>query len=283
MSAVLNISISLLMVRVFNLGVAGLAIAANISAIAATVCYVYLLRRAFQEMSSEKVSYRFHFSCVRNSLKYSIPFAIQQLVFHGVSFVISPSINALGAATTTGYNVSQRIYLFGTQSLWATTAAFARYTGQCVGEGNVQKIRSGVRKGFRLVVTIVFPFVFFLMIFAKPVISLFFPQSYSGDSFYYALRYATIYLPFVYIQLIGDFFHNYMRSLGRVNVVLGITVVGSATNIACTLLLIPYFHLEGVFIGQIISWTIDMILSFILYFYRYRTEEHLTNVLQHTV
>lgn len=71
-----------------------------------------------------------------------------------------------------------------------------------------------------------------------------------------------------------------MRSLGRVNVVLGITVVGSITRIAATLLLVPVMRLEGVFTGQIISWTVDMILSLLLYFFFYRTEVHLSKLLQ---
>ena len=189
LSTVLNVAGNLLMITVFDMGVAGLAVATLLSSLAGTVCYVFLLRRAFREMASEKVSYQFNFSCVRGSLRYSVPVAIQQLTFHGVGFVISPSINALGAATTTGYNISQRIYRFGTQSLWATTSAIARYTGQCVGEGAVQKIRRGVRTGFGLVCAIVFPFVFGLMVFAEPVASLFFRRDTRGRHMY--SRFAT--------------------------------------------------------------------------------------------
>lgn len=189
LSTVLNVAGNLLMITVFDMGVAGLAVATLLSSLAGTVCYVFLLRRAFREMASEKVSYQFNFSCVRGSLRYSVPVAIQQLTFHGVGFVISPSINALGAATTTGYNISQRIYRFGTQSLWATTSAIARYTGQCVGEGAVQKIRRGVRTGFGLVCAIAFPFVFGLMVFAEPVASLFSRRDTRGRHMY--SRFAT--------------------------------------------------------------------------------------------
>ena len=93
------------------------------------------------------------------------------------------------------------------------------------------------------------------------------------------MRYAHIYLPFVYIQLIQHFYHTYMRSLGLVSVVLGITIMGSIVRIVGTLLLTPVLGLEGVFLAQIFGWAIDSMISFAIYFFRYRTDAHLLRVL----
>ncbi len=279
MSAVLNIGGNLLMVLVFDMGVEGLAISTILASLAATAVYACLLRRAFRDMSDEKAPFRFNFSCVKRSFRYAAPAALQQLSFHGVSFIISPSINILGAAATTGYNVCNRLYTFCTMSLWGISSAFACYTGQSAGEGNTQKIRRGVRVGFWMTCVTILPFVAVFSIFGGPIASLFFPKGYEGEMYLYAVRYAHVYLPFVYVQLIQHFYHTYLRSLGQVSVVLGLTIMGSIVRIVGTLLLTPVLGLEGVFLAQIFGWAIDSIISFILYFFLYRTDAHLKRVL----
>ena len=76
MSAILNVGGNLLMVLVFDMGVEGLAIATVVSSLAANAVYTVLLRRAFREMGGEKISYRFSFSCVKRSLRYTLPTSI---------------------------------------------------------------------------------------------------------------------------------------------------------------------------------------------------------------
>jgi Na+-driven multidrug efflux pump len=280
LSVLLNLGGNLLAVLVFRAGVAGLAVSTVLSAVAGTVIYLVLLRRAFAELKSEPISFRFRLSCVSRSMQYALPTAVQQLAFHGIAFLIAPSINALGAAATTGYNLSNRIYGMGTMCLWAATSAFACYTGQCIGEGEPRKIRRGIGVGFWMNVVLVLPFVLGISVFAEPLVSLFFPSGYTGDAYTYAVQYARVYLPFIYVQLVGHFLHAYLRSLGCVRTVLGITVVGGVIRWIGTLLLVPVLHIEGVFVAQILSWAVDGLISVALYFLRYRTDEHLTRVMQ---
>ncbi|MBQ9132658.1 MAG: hypothetical protein IJX62_09365 [Clostridia bacterium] len=278
-TALTKIAVTLLTVTVFSMGVAGLAVSTLVASGISTVIYIVILRKVFQQMECEPVGYKFSFSCVRRSLSYSLPATIQQVSFHGVSFLISPAINGLGAAATTGNSVANRMYGLATEGLWAAASAFACYTGQCVGEGSVKKIRRGVKTGFLLNCAVLLPFVAVSMLFADPIVSLFFPKDYTGEAFVYALRYATVFLPFVYVQLIGHFLHTYMRSLGRVKVVQIITLICSTIRVAATLLLVPVMHIDGVFVAQIISWAVDAVICTVLFFRLYRTDAHLEKIL----
>lgn len=282
LSAILNIIGNLVTVLVLDLGVAGLAMSTLFSSLTATVIYVVMLRKAFSEMPSERISYRFSLTCVKRSLHYSGPASIQQLAFHGVAFLISPSINALGAAATTGYNVAARIYTFGTNAMWATTSAFNTYTGQSVGTGSVKKIKRGLRVGLLMNALLILPFIVFFMILAQPIASIFFPDGYVGEAYQYAVRYARIYLPMVYIQLVGHVLHSYMRCLGAISTVLGITIVGSFVRVVATLLWIPLLHIEGAFIGQVVSWGADALLSIALYLRFYRSDAHILRSIERT-
>ena len=279
LSAVLNIAGNLLSVVVLRWGVAGIALSTLLSALVCTVVYLLILKKAFHELQITDTTLRFSFSSITKSLRYTVPTALQQASFHGVSLFIAPAINALGAAATTGYNVSNRIYALCTPCLWAATSAFACYTAQCVGEGNSQKIRRGVKVGFLMNILMMLPFVLIFSCFARPIVAIFFPDGFRGDAYQYAVRYASIFLPLVYIQVIQHVLHAYMRSLGRVGTVLFITLLGSIIRVAATLLLIPTMQLDGAFVGQIISWTVDTAVSVALCLFLYRTEDHLNRVI----
>lgn len=274
-AAVFKIGGNLLSVLVLDIGVAGLAFFSVLSNAAATVCYLFLLRRAFRELGSEKGAFRFRFSGIQDSLKYVLPAAIQQMAFHGVGMLIAPSVNGLGAAATTAFNVANRIYAFSTLSLWSISNAFTCYTAQCVGKGDAKKIPGGLKAGFVLNALAMLPFALIPMAFAGQVSALFFPTGFVGEAYEYAVRYASVYLPFIYVQLVGHILHCYMRSLGKMNTVLGITLVCSAIRVAATVMLVPAIRIEGAFIAQIISWAVDAVISIAIVFCLFRTQEQL--------
>ena len=283
LSALLNIGGNLLTVLVFDMGVAGLALSTVLSALVSTVIYLVILRRAYRDMPSEAVSYRLNLRCLARSARYTVPAALQMLAFHGITFFIAPAINALGAAATTGYNVANRLYGFATLCLWQATAALSCYIGQCVGVGDAMKIKRGFRSGVILNVALLLPAVLVISLFSGSIVSLFFPDGYVGEAYRYAVRYATYFLPFVFVQLVGHVLHAYMRSLARMGAVLGVTLLGSATRLTATLLLVPTLQLDGVYIGQIISWGIDALVSLLLFFCLYRSIPQLERLIKETV
>ena len=274
-AAVFKIGGNLLAVLVFDMGVGGLALFSVLSNAVTTVCYLFLLRRAYKELPTEKGSFGFQFSGIRNSLRYAGPTAVQQVAFHGVGLLIAPSINNLGAAATTAFNVSTRLYNIGTMSLWAVSNAFTCYTAQCVGQGSYEKIRKGLKAGFVLNCIMMIPFVLIPLIFAKPIVSIFFPTGFTGDAFDYSMRYVIIYLPMIYVQLVGHVLHSYMRSLGFTDRVLYITLICSTVRVVATILLVDSMHIEGAYLAQVISWAVDAVISVVYCYLFYRTNSQL--------
>jgi len=74
-----------------------------------------------------------------------------------------------------------------------------------------------------------------------------------------------------------------MRSIERVTTVLWITIFGSFVRVAATLLLIPLMHMDGVYLGLVLSWAADGILSVILYFSLYHKEEKLRKIIERAI
>jgi len=148
------------------------------------------------------------------------------------------------------------------------------------GQGRLPENSHGLGGGFLLNALTLLPPVAALCLFARPVTSVFFAEGFSGAAYDYAVRYVSVYLPFVYVQLVGHILHAYMRSLGSVNTVLGITLLGSAVRVVSTVLLVPVMHIEGAYLGQIISWAVDAVVSVGIVFCLYRTREQLKQIVE---
>ena len=275
-SAFMNVGGNWLAVGVFGMGVEGIALATILSALVATAFYVYMLRKAFREMGDKDEREPGSFG---RAMGYSVPTSLQQMAFHGVGVIIAPPINALGAAATTAYDVATRIYVLGTIGVWSTATAFGCYIGQCVGEGDVRKVRKGVKAGFLVNMAMTLPFAVGVWFLAKPIVGLFFPADYTGEAFQLALRYAKIFFPFVFVQVVGHFLHSYMRSVGRVNTVLVITLIIVVVRCVATLLMVPAMGLDGAFWGQILSWAVDAAICGVLYLCYFRTENQLKRII----
>ena len=247
---------------------------------AVTVCYLLILRKAFRELGCEKTPCKFQIACVKRSLGYAIPAAVQQVAFHGVGMLIAPAVNGLGAAATTANNIANRIYNIGTMPLWAVTNAFNCYTAQCVGKGEYQKLHRGLKAGYVMNCLAMLPFVLLPAVLARPFVSIFFPAGVTGEAWGYAVRYAAVFLPFVYVQMVGHVLHAYMRCLGSVNTVLGITLLGSTVRVLATLWLVPRMHIEGAYLGQIISWAADGLVSIVIVLCFYRPRHQLRQIVE---
>ena len=279
-SAVLNIVGNLLTVMVFDMGVAGLAVSTVVSTACVTVVYLYMLRKVFREISDDKEPFRFSFAGIVRSARYTVPAAVQKVAFCGVSFLIAPAVNGLGAAATTANNVVTRIYSIATTSIWYVTAASACYTAQCVGEEDCKKIPRGMRVGFWMNLAFLVPIVLAFMVFAKPIVSIFFPEGYVGEAIDYSLRYVYVYLPFLFLQMEDHHLHSYMRSLGQINAVLWISIFSGAVRTVGTLWLIPSMHLDGAFLAQVISWGADVAVSYVLYWFFFRKQGQLERIVK---
>ena len=80
------------------------------------------------------------------------------------------------------------------------------------------------------------------------------------------LRHTYICVPFVLCQVINNLFHNFFRGVLMPKIGLFTTFVYSAVRIIATYSLVPFFHMNGVFFGLIISWVAEMLVCLYIYY-----------------
>lgn len=269
----LNIGGNLFTVLVLDMGVAGLAVSTIVSSAIVTAMYLLKLRAAFRDMPSDAVKLGFYLPMLRASLRYSVPASLQQGVMYFATFFLSPAINVLGPAATTGYAAALRIYNISAPCYQNSSKALANYVAQSIGAGKSENIPRGLRVGLLQGVVLLLPFVLATVIFAKPIAALFFESGYTGEAFEYAVHFSRVYMPLVYLNMLNNLAHSFFRGMGSMLELFVSTFTGSAARLAATLVLAPLYGMEGVFIAWAISWLAEAILCVVLYLTRYRTLE----------
>ena len=273
LSAVLNIVGNIVSVTVFRMGIAGIALSTVLSSAIVTIFYLLKLRACFREMPAEKAAYHFSLRSVKESLRFSLPVCLQQGSMYFAGLVLSPITNGLGAAATTGYAVSIRFSSLCATVYQNASKVVSTYTAQSIGAGKTEQIRKGLFAGAVQSFVLVSPLLLSCVLFARPIASIFFTDGYTGEAYAYAVRFATLYLPFLLFNVINNLMHSFFRGMGALGTLILSTSFGSIVRILLTLLLAPTMHIDGIFFGMAAAWVAEAFLCVCIYLFRYRNEK----------
>jgi O-antigen/teichoic acid export membrane protein len=86
-----------------------------------------------------------------------------------------------------------------------------------------------------------------------------------------AVDFARRFLPFLFINMVNNLGHAFLRGMGSMKLLLLSTAVGSVSQVLATKLLAPALGMEGVYLGLVIAWGTEAVFFLALYLLRYRT------------
>ncbi len=143
-SSVMNIGLDLLFVAVFHWGVAGAAIATDISQMASFFAAYLYMRWKYPILRFGTKDYKWISKEVGKTVKVGLPISLQLIVVSfGLSF-IQRAVNEFGPTMTASFTVGQRIEMYLNLPCNAFQTTMATYTGQNIGAGKIHRVRDGV-------------------------------------------------------------------------------------------------------------------------------------------
>lgn len=163
-SAILNIILDLLFVCVFEMGVAGAALATVLAQlISAVVCLVYLIkRRPFLVVKRE--DFVFTKDSTAELLSAGFGMALMYSIVDIGSIVLQNGINGFGENIIAAHTAARRIFGLTIMPFSAVSATLVTYCSQNRGAGKYTRIAKGIREGLALMLawaTIAIALVFF--------------------------------------------------------------------------------------------------------------------------
>lgn len=145
-SSVLNIGLDFLFVAVFKWGVAGAAIATDISQAVSFVAAYFYMSKKYPLFRFRLNEYKWDSKLVWATVKVGFPISLQLIVVScGLSF-IQRAVNDFGKTMTASFTVGQRIEMYLNLPCNAFQTTLATYTGQNIGARKTERVKMGVRQ-----------------------------------------------------------------------------------------------------------------------------------------
>lgn len=144
-SGILNICLNLLLVIVFRLGVAGVAIATVISNIFSTVVVLYILCHENEMIRLDRRKLRIHGTSLRRMVQIGAPAALQSAVFSISNICLQTAINAFGSSAVAGMTAALNFEYLGYFIVSAFAQTVVTFIGQNYGASQYERCKKILR------------------------------------------------------------------------------------------------------------------------------------------
>lgn len=271
-SGVTNAILNMILVIVFDMGVAGVAIATVISQLISCVLVLWCLYKT-------EGSYQLRFSKLRMKKEYlkqifqvGIPAGVQSTVINFSNALLQSSVNSFGSTAMAGYTAANNILGFLYASVNAVTQACMSFTSQNYGVGKYKRMDRVLINCLILSVVISGILGCGSYAFGTEVLKV-----YTEDPKVIQCGLEILSMTTVTYFLCGimDLFPGALRGMGRSGVPMILSIIGTVgTRIVWIFMLFPQHRsLEFLFISYPASWLFTIVMQ-VICFYFVRKQVH---------
>lgn len=258
-SGVLNVALNLFFFIVADLGVAGVALATDISTLCSAVMVLVLLIKEEEEFHLDLRKLKMKKQDVKSLLQIGIPAALQGAVFCFANIFVQAAVNSFGASATAGSAIAMNFEYFGYYMITAFGQAATTFTSQNYAAGEQKRCR-------KVLLGCLLDSVVFSGIIIIPLIL--FREAASGifSSDPEVIRQACVrVMCILFFEMICGFYEvpaGYLRGTGRSTTPAVLTIIGTCLlRIVWIETVFAKVHtLPSLFIVFPISWVVTSIL-----------------------
>lgn len=265
LSAVVNIVLDIVLIGYMNVGVAGAAIATNISQLGACIASIVYLNKQYPSLRISQESLKFDALMAKKVFQTGLPMAIQQAIVSCGFMFIQRLVNSYGPAMIASYTVAMRIEFYVLIPIQALQNTLATYSGQNWGAGNLKRIMSGLKQTIFMACMISAVICFATYIYAAPLIQIF---GISGDAAEYCIRHVNvacfaIMLFAVYFPCLGLY-----QGVGKgfFATIIATVVLFSRIVLAYSMSSVPWIDSAALWWCEPISYMIVIVINYVYFF-----------------
>lgn len=211
-SAIVNTVGDLVFVLVFRLGVAGVAYATILAQGLSALLILYTLTHSEDTYRLQLRHLRLHPRTLRKIVSIGLPTALQSAVTSFSNIFVQSYINVFGSACAAGWSVYGKLDQLALLPQQSITLASATFVGQNLGALNIPRAKKGIRTALMMGMGCTALLILPLMLFAKPLLSLFSRQS---DVLHYGALFVVWISPFYLFACVDDILGGALRSAGE--------------------------------------------------------------------
>lgn len=267
-SGVLNVLLNLIFVIVFNLGVAGVAIATTASQTLSGILVVIALIKRTDCCHLDIRKMKIYKNELLKIIRIGLPSSLQSSMFSISNVIIQASVNSFGAIAVSGNAAAASIEGFVYTSMNAFHMTALNFTGQNIGAGKFKRVNKVLVENIICVGVTGIVLGVLAYVFARPLLSLYITDSDAAIKIGIA-RIACIGLPY-FLCGIMDVIAGVLKGLGATLYSASISILGVCAFRLFWIFTIfrieEYHNLKSLFISYPISWTLTSITYILVYF-----------------
>ena len=272
-SGIANAALNMILVILFHMGVAGVAIGTIISQLISCVLVLICLYRS-------EGSYQLRFSKLKINGAYmeqifqvGVPAGIQSTVINLSNALLQSSVNSFGSIAMAGYTAANNMLGFLYMSVNSITQACMSFTSQNYGVGKLKRMDKGLRDCAILSISIAAVLGGLAYCFGPQILTIYTSDPKVINCGMEILAYTSI---TYFLCGIMDLFPGALRGMGYSAVPMVLSVIGTVgTRIVWVFGIFPnHRSLSVLFVSYPVSWIITIVLQVVcFYFVRKRVHQ----------
>ncbi len=264
-AGVINLILNMILVIVFSLGVAGVAIATAISNVVSCTAVLVFLYKEEGELHLSAKRLQIHKESLVQILKIGGPAALQSAVFNIANTCIQSGVNSLGADAVAGSAVGGNFETMGYFVVNSFCQAATTFCGQNFGAAHMERCKKIVKIALleTMVATAIYDMCVVLLRY--PVISMFTDEPGVIEQ---AAKRILVVMTVHFLISLYEICGACLRSMGKSLIPALLTIIGCVGFRLCWLMfLFPHFHtMEGLMLVYPASWVLTSSLTWAYYF-----------------
>lgn len=270
-SGIINAGLNVYLVLVWNLGVAGVAIATVFSQLVSFICLTVCLMRADGSYRLSLRRLEVNWRSLLRVLKIGVPTGLQSTLVSFSNLMIQSSVNSFGSVTMAAYGVVTSIRSYVYLVVHSFSQAATSFVGQNYGVRDFRRIRRVSQLSFLLVLSCGLSVGLAFTLFAPQVSSLF-----STDAAVIEIASSVMFLnvgPYVIFGIM-DMYGSCMRGMNHSLTPMLFNLLGTIVlRVAWVLLIFPrYGTLVNLLLSYPLSWGTTAILQYFAFRITFRKE-----------
>lgn len=263
-SSVANILADILFVKVFNMGVAGVAWATFICQGISCILSMAAVFKRLHKIQAGKNIPVFSGMLLKKFMVIAIPSILQQSFISVGNIIIQGVINGFGSGVIAGYSAAVKMNNLVITSFTTLANGISNYTGQNMGAGLLPRIKEGFKAGVKMVWIICIPIVI-LYLTAGSTLVRFFMDEPSARAISSGTLFLKVVTPFYFVVAVKLVADGILRGAGLMKQFMIGTFTDLILRVVLAIVLSRYLGYVGIWCAWPVGWSVAMILSLVFY------------------
>lgn len=260
-SSLLNIALDILFVIRFKSGVEGVAIATMIAQSVSAMLSASILIVRLRRIKTEGSYQIFSFQALRQMGKVAVPSTIQQsIVSFGIVFV-QALVNRYGSVVIAGYTTATKIDNIAIMPMVNIGNAVSTFTAQNIGANQTERVKEGYRAGIFMTLFLCIIIVLTLLLFGRPIVSMFMDTESSAASIDVALEYLRVVSIFYFFMGFMNVTNGVLRGSGDMNFFMISTLANFFSRVILAYGLAYFLGEQAIWWSIPMGWTIGLVIA----------------------